>query len=222
MRSDVTYGTQHTSPGVHPVNRHRRLEQALVCLELLESIGGASGICNDAASLGGSEVFKNAGQLVGSGSGFLYVYTMRTSAGILPSRHPSVVRTVLPHTQGEVCPLQFALLGVVSCLVDGRGLGGVCRSLLQEGVGADRSWRGRVVEKGDDILLSGLMQRKTVSSILLEFYFQRSGATRCEASARRPAIAEFCVAFVAEWERLANTSLNRFLKKLILADLFVS
>jgi len=37
----------------------------------------------------------------------------------------------------------------------------------------------------------------------------------------RPANAGIYVAFVADRERLANTSLNRFLKKLILASLIV-
>jgi hypothetical protein len=79
------------------------------------------------------------------------------SANILPTQLQSLSRVVLPHTQSEVCPLQFALLGVVSCLVDGSSLCGICRGLLQEGVGADRSWRGRVMEECDDILLSGLI-----------------------------------------------------------------
>ena len=80
------------------------------------------------------------------------------SAGIPPTILQSLFRLVLSRTQSEVCPLQFALLGVVSRLVDGRGLCGICCGLLQEGVGADRSWRRRVVEECDDILLRGLIQ----------------------------------------------------------------
>lgn len=125
----------------------------------------------------------------------------------------------LPRTKSEVCPLQFALLGVVSCLVDCSGLCSIRRGLLQEGVGADRGWRFRVVEECDDILLSGLIQQDTVSVISLELHFQRSGATRYKASVGRPAIAG---QYIVEQERLAYTSLNRFLKKLILADLIVS
>jgi len=56
---------------------------------------------------------------------------------------------------------------VVSCLVDGSGLGGIRCGLLQEGVGADRGWRFRVVEECDDILLSGLLQQDTVSIVFL-------------------------------------------------------
>ena len=170
--------TQYTSSGVHPVNRHRRLERVLVRLELLEGISGAGGICNDAASLGGSEVFENAGQLIGSGSRLLYVYIAQTSATILPQDISLLVRAVLPHTQSEVRPLQFALLGVVSCLVDSRGLLSVCRSLLQEGVGTDRCWRRGVVEEGDDILLSGLIQHKTVSNVSFEVLLPAISATR--------------------------------------------
>lgn len=49
------------------------------------------------------------------------------------------------------------------------------------------------MEECDDILLSGLIQQDTVSIIFLELHFQRSGATRYEASAERPAIAGcFC------------------------------
>lgn len=63
---------------------------------------------------------------------------------------------------------------MVSCLVDGSGLGGIRRGLLQEGVGADRGWRFRVVEECDDILLSGLKQQDTVSVISLELHFHTS------------------------------------------------
>jgi hypothetical protein len=104
-----------------------------------------------------SKVFKDAGQLVGSGSGLLYVYIRHASVVILPTNLQSISRVVLPHTQSEICPLQLALLGVVSCLVDGSSLCCVCRGLLQEGVGADRGWRGSLVEERDDILLSGLI-----------------------------------------------------------------
>lgn len=83
---------QHTSSGVHPVNRHRRLEQALIRLELLESISGASGICDDAASLSRSKVFEDAGQLVGSGSGLLYVYMTHASVNVLSSKLQSFIQ----------------------------------------------------------------------------------------------------------------------------------
>ena len=89
------------------------------------------------------------------------------SAGILVTELQSLVRAIPSHTQSEVCPLQFALLGVVTRLVDGSCLCGVCCGLLQESVGADRGWCGRVVKEGDDILLSGLMQQNTVSSVSL-------------------------------------------------------
>lgn len=62
-----------TSPGVHPVNRHRRFERALVCLELLQSVGGASSISDYTASLSRSKVLKDAGQLIVGRSGLLYV-----------------------------------------------------------------------------------------------------------------------------------------------------
>lgn len=162
---------QHTSSGVHPVNRHRRLEQALVRLEFLKGISGASSICDDAASLSRSKIFEDAGQLVGSGSGLLYVYMTRVSVVVLSSKFQNFIPIALPHTKSEVCPLQLALLGVVSCLVDGSSLGGIRRGLLQEGVGADRGWRFRVVKECDDILLSGLLQQETVSNVSLELHF---------------------------------------------------
>ena len=165
---------QHTSSGVHPVNRHRRLEQALIRLELLESISGASSICDDAASLSRSKVFEDAGQLVGGGSGLLYVYMTHVSNVVLSSKFKYFIPIALPPTKSEVCPLQLALLGVVSCLVDGSSLGGIRRGLLQEGVGADRGWRFRVVEECDDILLSGLVQQETVSNVSLELQFHAS------------------------------------------------
>ena len=87
------------------------------------------------------------------------------------------------HTKSEVCPLQLALLGMVSCLVDGRGLCGICRGLLQKGVGADRGLRRRFVEECDDILLSGLIQQNTVSFGSLELLFRpatRRDALRCQ------------------------------------------
>ena len=83
---------QHTSSGVHPVNRHRRLEQALIRLELLEGISGASSICDDTASLSRSKIFKDAGQLVGSGSGLLYVYMTHASVNVLSSKLRSCIQ----------------------------------------------------------------------------------------------------------------------------------
>lgn len=71
-----------------------------------------------------------------------------------------------PRTKGELGPLQLALSGVVGGLVLSSGRRGVCYGLLQESVGADRRWGGRVVEEGDDILLSGLMTDITVSDIV--------------------------------------------------------
>lgn len=165
---------QHTSSGVHPVNRHRRLEQALIRLELLEGISGASSICDDTASLSRSKIFKDAGQLVGSGSGLLYVYMTHASVHVLSSKFQLFIPIALPHTKSEVCPLQLALLGVVSSLVDGSGLGGIRCGLLQEGVGADRGWRFRVVEECDNILLSGLVQQERVSNVSLELHFHAS------------------------------------------------
>ena len=79
------------------------------------------------------------------------------SAAVISTKPQSIFFIALPHTKSEVCPLQFALLGVVSRLVDGSGLRGIRRGLLQKGVGADRGWRGGVVEECNDILLSGLI-----------------------------------------------------------------
>lgn len=45
------------------------------------------------------------------------------------------------------------------------------------------------MEECNDILLSGLTQQDTVSIVSLELHFQRSDATRCEASTGRSAIS---------------------------------
>lgn len=82
---------------------------------------------------------------------------MHVSAAVLSTKPRSLLFIALAHTKGEVCPLQFALLGVVSRLVNGSGLRGIRRGLLQKGVGADRGWGRGVVEECDDILLSRLI-----------------------------------------------------------------
>ena len=86
------------------------------------------------------------------------------SAVVLSTKPQPFISIALPHTKGKVCPLQFAPRGVISRLVNGSGLRGIRRGLLQESVGAHRGWRGRVVEECDDILLSGLIEQNTVST----------------------------------------------------------
>jgi hypothetical protein len=81
---------------------------------------------------------------------------------------PFDISKLVPRTKGEIGPLQLALLAVVGGLVLGCGRRSVCYSLLQERVGTDRSRSGRVVEEGDDILLSGLRPDITVSNIFLK------------------------------------------------------
>jgi hypothetical protein len=83
---------QHTSPGVHPVNRHRCLEQALVRLELLERVGSTGSICDHTASLGGTKVFEDAGQLIGGGSGLLNV----CGCTLVSLNSPYVTQSVFP------------------------------------------------------------------------------------------------------------------------------
>jgi len=73
QRFNVEHWNQHTSSGVHPVDRHWSLEQALVRLELLERVASTGSICDHTASLGRAKVFEDAGQLIGGRSGFLDV-----------------------------------------------------------------------------------------------------------------------------------------------------
>jgi hypothetical protein len=68
-----------------------------------------------------------------------------------------------------------------------------------------------VVEEGNDILLSGLIPGIEVSNTFL-----KTVETRTAMSSSK--IAQMGIARMMSG-RLANTSLNRFLKKLILADL---
>ena len=70
---NAKHSIQHTSSGVHPVDRHRCLEQALIRLELLERVGSTGSICNHTASLGRAKVFEDAGQLIGGRSGLLNI-----------------------------------------------------------------------------------------------------------------------------------------------------
>lgn len=61
-----------------------------------------------------------------------------------------------PHTKIELCPLQLALVGVITRLVLGGCRSRVGNGLLQKRVGAHRGRARRLVEEGDDILLGGL------------------------------------------------------------------
>ena len=91
--------------------------------------------------------------------------------------NPIYLSKRVPRTKGEVGPLQLALLAVIGGLVDGSRRRGVCYGLLQKRVGADRSRSGRVVEEGDDILLSGLIPDITVS-----YTFMKTTKTRTALS----------------------------------------
>lgn len=85
-----------TSPGVHPVDCHWRFEGALVGLELLQGVSSAGSIGDDTSSLSRSEVFKNAGQLLGSRSGLLYVFMWHRNVSQCPNcKLPSICMPAL-------------------------------------------------------------------------------------------------------------------------------
>jgi hypothetical protein len=86
------------------------------------------------------------------------------SANIPPTKYQFFIHAVCPRTEGEFCPLQLALLGVVCGLVLRSGCAGVCCGLLQQSVGAHRRRRRGVVEESNDILLSGLTKHNTISN----------------------------------------------------------
>jgi len=128
--------------------------------------------------------------------------------------NPIYLSKRVPRTKGEVGPLQLALLAVIGGLVDGSRRRGVCYGLLQKRVGADRSRSGRVVEESDDILLSGLIPGIEVSSTFLKTTKTQTAMSRADSA--QMGVARLRLQALV---RLANTSLNRFLKKLILTDL---
>ena len=104
--------------------------------------------------------------------------------------NPIYLSKRVPRTKGEVGPLQLALLAVIGGLVDGSRRRGVCYGLLQKRVGADRSRSGRVVEEGDDILLSGLIPDITVS-----YTFMKTTKTRTALSGTNKAQMSILRAF---------------------------
>jgi len=71
-----------------------------------------------------------------------------------------------------------------------------------------------VVEESDDILLSGLIPGIEVSSTFLKTTKTQTAMSRADSA--QMGVARLRLQALV---RLANTSLNRFLKKLILTDL---
>lgn len=88
-----------TSPSVHPVDSHWRLERVGIRLELLERIGSTSRIGDNGACLGGTEVFQDVAQLVAGGRGLLNICSMSTSANVILSFwNPGILSTYQDQT----------------------------------------------------------------------------------------------------------------------------